>query len=160
MLGVTLAPTRATASEKINVIPAHAELEVDCRTPPGMRREEVQARIREVLGADGYRLTFFEEVVGNSSPTDTPLYRAIERWIAANDPGARIVPTMLPAFTDSRTFRAAFPDCVAYGFFPHRHMTLQDTWPLLHAADERIDARDVGFATACYRDVTKELLGG
>jgi acetylornithine deacetylase/succinyl-diaminopimelate desuccinylase-like protein len=160
MLGVTLSPTRATASEKINVIPAHAELEVDCRTPPGMQREEVQARIREVLGADGYRLTFFEEVVGNSSPTDTPLYRAIERWIAANDPGARVVPTMLPAFTDSRTFRAAFPDCVAYGFFPHRHMTLQDTWPLLHAADERIDARDVGFATACYRDVTKELLGG
>ena len=77
-----------------------------------------------------------------------------------NDPGARVVPTMLPAFTDSRTFRAAFPDCVAYGFFPHRHMTLQETWPMLHAADERIDARDVGFATACYRDVTEELLGG
>jgi acetylornithine deacetylase/succinyl-diaminopimelate desuccinylase-like protein len=160
MLAVTLSPTRATASEKINVIPAHAELEVDCRTPPGMHRDAVQARIEEVLGDASYRLTFFEEVVGNSSPPDTPLYAALERWVHANDPGARVVPTMLPAFTDSRTFRAAFPDCVAYGFFPHRHMTLQDTWPLLHAADERIDARDVGFATACYRDVTKELLGG
>jgi len=30
---------------------------------------------------------------------------------------------------------------------------------MLHAADERIDARDMGFATACYRDVCKELLG-
>ena len=31
---------------------------------------------------------------------------------------------MLPGFTDSRTFRDAFPDCVAYGFFPQRDMTL------------------------------------
>jgi acetylornithine deacetylase/succinyl-diaminopimelate desuccinylase-like protein len=160
MLGVTLAPTRAFASEKINVIPARAELQVDCRTPPGMQREAVLARIEEVLGGEGYRLEFIEEVVGNSSPIDTPLYAALERWIERNDPGARVVPSMLPAFTDSRTFRAAFPDCVAYGFFPHRHMTLQETWPLLHAADERIDARDVGYATACYRDVCKELLGG
>ena len=159
MLGVTLAPTRALASEKINVIPARAEIEVDCRTPPGMERDTVLARIEEVLRGEEYRLEFFEEVVGNSSPADTPLWAAIERWIARNDPGARVVPTMLPAFTDSRTFRAAFPDCVAYGFFPHRHMTLQETWPMLHAADERIDARDMGYATACYRDVTKELLG-
>lgn len=160
MLGVTLAPTRVFASEKINVIPARAELQVDCRTPPGMERDAVRARVEEVLGGDGYRLEFFEEVVGNSSPPGTPLWEAIERWVRRNDPEARVVPTMLPAFTDSRTFRAAFPDCVAYGFFPHRHMTLQETWPLLHAADERIDARDVGFATACYRDVCKELLGG
>ena len=159
MLGVTLAPTRALASEKINVIPARAEIEVDCRTPPGMERDAVLARIEEVLRGEEYRLEFFEEVVGNSSPADTPLWAAIERWIGRNDPGARVVPTMLPAFTDSRTFRAAFPDCVAYGFFPHRHMTLQETWPMLHAADERIDARDMGYATACYRDVTKELLG-
>jgi len=160
MLGVTLAPTRVFASEKINVIPARAELQVDCRTPPGMERDAVRARVEEVLGGDGYRLEFFEEVVGNSSPPGTPLWEAIERWVRRNDPEAQVVPTMLPAFTDSRTFRAAFPDCVAYGFFPHRHMTLQETWPLLHAADERIDARDVGFATACYRDVCKELLGG
>ena len=33
------------------------------------------------------------------------------------------MPTMLPGFTDSRWFRNAFPDCLAYGFFPHRHMT-------------------------------------
>jgi acetylornithine deacetylase/succinyl-diaminopimelate desuccinylase-like protein len=160
MLGVTLAPTRAFASDKINVIPARAELHVDCRTPPGMTRDGARARIDEVLGGTGYDVEFIEEVVGNSSPPGTPLWTAIERWVGRVDPGARVVPTMIPAFTDSRTFRAAFPECVAYGFFPHRHMTLQQTWPMLHAADERIDARDVGYATACYRDVCKELLGG
>ena len=50
MLGVTLAPTRIFASEKINVIPSRARLAVDCRMPPGMDEDEVRARIDEVLG--------------------------------------------------------------------------------------------------------------
>jgi acetylornithine deacetylase/succinyl-diaminopimelate desuccinylase-like protein len=70
------------------------------------------------------------------------------------------VPTILPGFTDSRTFRDAFPDCVAYGFFPHHHMNLYETAPLIHAADERIDVRDLGFAAAFFRDICKEMLDG
>jgi acetylornithine deacetylase/succinyl-diaminopimelate desuccinylase-like protein len=159
LLGVTLAPTRISASEKINVIPASAELRVDCRVPPGLGEAHALARIREVLGEDGYRLEFTERVVGNASPLTSPLMDAIEGWIAANDPGARVVPTMLPGFTDSRTWREAFPECVAYGFFPHRHMSLHEAMPLIHAADERIDVRDLGFAASFFRDICKELLG-
>jgi acetylornithine deacetylase/succinyl-diaminopimelate desuccinylase-like protein len=159
MLGVTLAPTRIFASEKINVIPSRATLAVDCRTPPGMDEEEVRARIQAVLGTDGYVLEFTEKVVGNSSPPESPLMDALRGWVACEDPEARVVPTMLPAFTDSRTFRAAFPECVAYGFFPQRAMTLYETWPLVHSRDERIATADLGLAARCYRDVTKELLG-
>jgi acetylornithine deacetylase/succinyl-diaminopimelate desuccinylase-like protein len=159
MLGVTLAPTRIFASEKINVIPSRATLAVDCRTPPGMDEDEVRARVQAVLGTDGYELEFTEKVVGNASPPESPLMDALRGWIAREDPGARVVPTMLPAFTDSRTFRAAFPECVAYGFFPQRAMTLYETWPLVHSRDERIATADLGFAARCFRDVTKELLG-
>ena len=160
MLGVTLTPTRIWASEKINVIPASAELRVDCRVPPGLGADDAIARIREVLGEDGYRLEFTEQVVGNASPVSSPLMDAIEDWVRVNDPGARVVPMILPGFTDSRTFRDAFPDCVAYGFFPQRHMNLYEISPLIHAADERIDVRDLGFAATFFRDVCKELLGG
>jgi acetylornithine deacetylase/succinyl-diaminopimelate desuccinylase-like protein len=159
MLGVTLAPTRISASEKINVIPASAELRVDCRVPPGLGADHAIARIREVLGEDGYRLEFTEQVVGNASPVSSPLMDAIEDWVRVNDPGANVVPTILPGFTDSRTFRAAFPDCVAYGFFPQRHMNLYEISPLIHSADERIDVRDLGFAATFFRDICKELLG-
>ena len=62
-------------------------------------------------------------------------------WISANDRGAATVPVILPGFSDLRWFREGFPDCVAYGFFPQRHMTLQDRAPLVHGADERIDVR-------------------
>ena len=119
----------------------------------------MRARIHEVLGADGYELEFSEKVVGNASPPDSPLMDAMRGWVAREDPEARVVPTMLPAFTDSRTFRDAFPDCVAYGFFPQREMTLYETAPLVHSRDERIATADLGFAARCYRDVTKELLG-
>ena len=159
MLGVTFAPTRISASAKINVIPSRAELKVDCRTPPGMGEEQVRMRIHEVLGDDGYSLEFIERVVGNGSPADTPLFAAIEGWIGEEDPGARVVPTMLPAFTDSRTFRDAFPECVAYGFFPQREMTLYETSPLIHSRDERVRVGDLGFAARCYRHVCKEILG-
>ena len=160
MLGVTLAPTIISASEKINVIPSHARLQIDCRTPPGMGEEQVLQRIHELLGTDGYSIEFTEMVVGNASPADTPLMDALRGWVAREDPEARVVPTMLPAFTDSRTFRAAFPDCVAYGFFPQREMNLHQAWPLVHSRDERIAIADLGFAARCYRDVTKELLDG
>jgi acetylornithine deacetylase/succinyl-diaminopimelate desuccinylase-like protein len=69
------------------------------------------------------------------------------------------VPTILPGFTDSRTWRATFPDCVAYGFFPQRHQNLYETAPLIHSADERIDVRDLAYATTFFTDVSRTLLG-
>jgi acetylornithine deacetylase/succinyl-diaminopimelate desuccinylase-like protein len=84
---------------------------------------------------------------------------AIDRWVRAADPGAETVPLILPGFSDSRWFRDTFPECTAYGFFPQRHMTLLETGPLVHSANERIDVRDLGFAASCYADLAGELLG-
>jgi len=159
MLRITFAPTMIAASEKINVIPARAEARVDGRVPPGLGRADVERRLGEVMGGDGLEVEFVEEVVGNGSAVDTPLMDAIRDWAAATDPEAEVVPTILPAFTDSRWWRHAFPDCVAYGFFPHRHQSWYETYPLLHAPDERIDLRDLGLAADCYSSITKTLLG-
>ena len=80
----------------------------------------------------------------------------IRGWVGEQDPGAEAVPVVLPAFTDSRTWRDAFPDCVAYGFFPHRHSSLYETWRLIHSKDERIDLRDLEYATDFYTHLAKE----
>ena len=105
------------------------------------------------------RIDFTEEVVGNASGVHSELMTAIEEWITANDPAASTVPVILPGFSDSRWFREAFPECVAYGFFPQRHQTMLETAPLMHNADERIDVRDLGFAAGFYRDIIARLLG-
>lgn len=162
MLGVTFTPTRISASEKINVIPSRAELKVDCRVPPGLGEQEVRDGILEVLGEGeraGFQIEFTERMMGNRSPMSSPLMEAISEWVDERDPGAEVVPVILPGFTDSRHFREAFPDCVAYGFFPQRHQTLLETAPLIHAADERIDVRDLAFASEFFRDLAVRVLG-
>jgi acetylornithine deacetylase/succinyl-diaminopimelate desuccinylase-like protein len=160
MFGVTFTPTRIRASEKINVIPSRAELKVDCRVPPGLGEEQVRQGISEVLGEErGFRIEFTEQVVGNRSPMQSELMKTIINWIGQRDPGAEVVPVILPGFTDSRHFRAAFPECVAYGFFPQRHQSLMETAPLVHSADERIDLRDLQFATEFFTDLAISALG-
>jgi acetylornithine deacetylase/succinyl-diaminopimelate desuccinylase-like protein len=167
MFGVTFTPTRIRASEKINVIPSSAELKVDCRVPPGLGEEQVRRGIAEVLGptrpesreGEGWRIDFTERISGNRSPIESQLMDAIAGWVAKQDRGADVVPVILPGFTDSRHFREAFPECVAYGFFPQRHQTLFETQPLIHAADERIDLRDLAFATAFFTDLARDILG-
>jgi acetylornithine deacetylase/succinyl-diaminopimelate desuccinylase-like protein len=161
MFGVTLTPTMTSASGKINVIPSRAQIRVDCRVPPGLGEDAARRRIVQVLGeaSDELQIEFTEQVVGNNSPVHTELMSAIERWVQENDPEAKAVPVILPGFSDSRWFRDAFEDCVAYGFFPQRHQGLLEAAPLVHNADERIDVRDLGFATAFFADIARELLG-
>jgi acetylornithine deacetylase/succinyl-diaminopimelate desuccinylase-like protein len=161
MFGVTLTPTMSSASGKINVIPSRAQVRIDCRVPPGLGEDAARARIEQVLGAetDELSIEFTEQVVGNQSPVESELMTAIAAWVERNDPEAGTVPVILPGFSDSRWFRDAFPDCVAYGFFPQRHQGLLEAAPLVHNADERIDVRDLGFATTFFRDIATELLG-
>ncbi len=161
MFAVTLAPTMASASRAINVIPSRAQLQVDCRVPPGLGEDAARRRIAEVLGdpTDGLEIEFTEQVEGNQSTIHSELMTAIERWVQANERGATAVPVILPGFSDSRWFRDAFPDCVAYGFFPQRDQGLLEAGPLVHNANERIDVRDLGFATRFFADIARELLG-
>ena len=158
LLGVTMTPTMVKASDKINVIPAQASLKVDCRVPPGLGQEHALEKIKEVLGEDGWSIEFDEQVVGNRSPIDSPLMDAIRGWIDRVDPGATVAATGLPGFTDSRWWREAFPECIAYGFFPQRHMDMFEAAPLVHGADERIPVADLGFATEAYVHLCQEML--
>jgi acetylornithine deacetylase/succinyl-diaminopimelate desuccinylase-like protein len=184
MFGVTFAPTRISASEKINVIPSRAELRVDCRVPPGLGEQDARRAIEQVLGRpdglriefaadaadtskstggepaalDTLRICFTERISGNRSPMDSVLMDTLGEWVSEHDPGANTVPTIMPGFTDSRHFRAAFPECVAYGFFPQCHQSLPETQALMHAADERIDVRDLAYACELYRDLAVRML--
>ncbi len=136
MLGVTFTPTRISASEKINVIPSRAELKVDCRVPPGLGEQEVRAGIAEVLGEEddaSWRIEFTERVVGNRSPMASQLMDTISTWIAERDPGAEVVPVVLPGFTDSRHFRAGVPRV--------RRVWLLPAAPPVAAAERAADPR-------------------
>ncbi len=158
LLGVSFAPTVMRAGDKINVIPARAELEVDCRVPPGGGEEQVREALRSVLGHDGYTVEFSYPVVGNCSSGESALMDSIGAFVEREDPGATVAPMVMWGFSDSHWWRAAFPQSVVYGFFPQRAMDFVEGFPLVHGVDERIPVEDLGLAAAFYSELMEQTL--
>jgi acetylornithine deacetylase/succinyl-diaminopimelate desuccinylase-like protein len=165
MLRVTMVPTRASASDKDNVIPSHAEALIDCRTPPGLDPDQVRELAAGVLGplADRVEVEFTADagdaVIGNSSPPETELARFIRDWLARADPGATLVPIVMSGFSDSHWFRKAFGSAIVYGFCPQREIGELEATPLIHGADERAAASDIELAASFYSDIAQRVLG-
>jgi acetylornithine deacetylase/succinyl-diaminopimelate desuccinylase-like protein len=160
LLGVTLSPTIISASQKRNVIPALCTIEVDCRLLPGQHPEHVDPLIRAVLGGDiEYELEWLEPEGGTRSPLDTPLWQAVQRWVAETEPTARPAPLCNVGFTDSHWLREAF-GTVAYGFFPVTGDLPPEKAALLeHAADERVPVSDLVLGVDWLRHAAHSVLG-
>ena len=158
LLGLTLSPTIVSASQKQNVIPALCRVICDCRLLPGQTQDEAETVIRAVLGPGDYELEWIEGQGGTRSPLETPLWAAIESFVAAEEPEARVAPLCLAGFTDSHWLREAF-GTVAYGFFPIRTMDPELAARLVHSADERIAVEDLELGVRFLRHVATEIGG-
>ena len=161
LLVPTFSPTIISASVKRNVIPALCEVEVDCRLLPGQHPEHVEPVIRAVLGGDvEYELEWIEEARGGTrSPLDTPLWQALEEFVAEAEPGARAAPLACAGFTDSHWLREAF-GTVAYGFFPATgELPPEAATSLVHSADERIPVSDLELGVRWLRHAARAVLG-
>jgi acetylornithine deacetylase/succinyl-diaminopimelate desuccinylase-like protein len=159
LLAPTFSPTMISASHKRNVIPALVELEVDCRLLPGQSPEQIEPVVRTMLGDDvGYDLVFGEAQGGTRSSLDTPLWQAVESFVAETEPGARAVPLACAGFTDSHWLREAF-GTVAYGFFPARAMPAELASTLIHSADERVPVADLELGVDWLRHAARAVCG-
>ncbi len=158
LLAPTFSPTMIAASKKRNVIPALVELEVDCRLLPGQTPAEIEHVVRAMLGDDiAYDLVWGAAHGGTRSPLETPLWHAVESFVAEVEAGARAVPLTCPGFTDSHWLREAF-GTVAYGFFPMRTMPPEVSAQLIHSADERIPIDDLELGVAWMRHAVHTML--
>jgi len=156
MLAHSISPTIIEASKQRNVIPARCDLVCDCRLLPGETQADAEAEIRAALGEDNYELIWLEGVGGSASPLDTPLWRAIESFVHAEEAGAVLAPVVLAGFTDSHFMREAF-GTVCYGFFPMRAMDCEVAAALIHSADERIPVDDLELGTRFLMHVARTL---
>jgi acetylornithine deacetylase/succinyl-diaminopimelate desuccinylase-like protein len=158
LFATTIAPTRLRGSEARNVMPARASVECDCRVLPGTTEAELRAELEAALGTGvPYEIEFLEPPNGGSvSPIGTPLYDVCRDWLAANDPGAVLLPTVCTGFTDSHFVRAAF-GTVAYGFWPMRHTPYDVAAAGIHGVDERIHVDDLGYTTRFNVDACRAI---
>jgi acetylornithine deacetylase/succinyl-diaminopimelate desuccinylase-like protein len=146
------------AGKKANVIPSEAEALIDCRVPPGYGEDEARRQLAALIGEEGYEIEFSEGVVGNTSPIQSPLADAIRGWIGDLDPGAEVLPIVMPGFSDSNPFRTAFPDAVVYGFWPHREIDALTAATLIHAPDERVPVSDIDLTARFFFDLPRRML--
>jgi acetylornithine deacetylase/succinyl-diaminopimelate desuccinylase-like protein len=156
LLGLTVSPTMITASQKRNVVPALCELVCDCRLLPGQTQVEAERVLRSVLGDCDYDFEWIEGQGGTRSPLETPLWDAIQRFVAEEEPSAKVAPVCLAGFTDSHWLREAF-GTVAYGFFPMRTMDPQLASRLIHSADERAHVEDVELGVEFLRHAARHV---
>src|SRR3954452_23010279 len=88
LLGLTVAPTKAHASDKRNVIPAVCEITLDVRLLPEQTPAEAEAVLRAFLGEGDYELVPMAAHGGTRSPIGGPLWDAVASFVEAEDPGA------------------------------------------------------------------------
>ena len=158
MLRATVAPTQISASGQRNVIPALVEIVCDCRLLPGQMQDDLEPLVREALGDRGVELEWLERTGGTRSSLHTPLWEAIESFVADEEDGAALVPILLPGFTDSHFLREAF-GTIVYGFFPMRAMDAELAAALVHSADERAAVEDLELGTRFLIRLARELQG-
>jgi acetylornithine deacetylase/succinyl-diaminopimelate desuccinylase-like protein len=158
LYATTIAPTRLEGSTALNVMPARASVECDCRPVAGTSLDALRAELAEALG-DGipYEIAYPEPLTGGSvSPFETPLADVCRAWFARRDPGATILPMICNGFTDSHYLREAF-GTIAYGIWPIRHTPSEVLAEGVHGSDERIHVGDLGYATAFHVDVCQAI---
>lgn len=144
MIGATLRDTANVtmfeAGYKANVVPSVARATVDGRMLPG-REAAFEKILAEVLGPDIERE--WDSLPPVQTTFDGALVDAMAAAIGAEDPGARILPYMLSAGTDAKSFSRL--GIRHFGFAPLRLPADLDFSALFHGVDERVPVEALTF---------------
>ncbi len=151
----TATPTLLKAGTKINVIPAEAECQVDCRILPGTTIETLGQELRDVIG-DDVEIEFGPVYPALESDPASSLFETIRQVIAKHENGAMLVPGMITGGTDAKSVSRLGTKVL--GFVPMRyegpHMT-----GLAHSHNERVSVANMEFGTRVLYNVVTRFCG-
>ncbi len=139
----TVTPTMLTAGYKVNVVPGQAEAGIDARFLPGTE-DELMAEISALAGP-GVRVEVQHRDAALEAPVGTPLVAAMAAAVAAEDPGAVVLPYLLSAGTDNKALSRL--GIAGYGFAPLRLPADLDFPAMFHGVDERVPTDALVFGT-------------
>jgi acetylornithine deacetylase/succinyl-diaminopimelate desuccinylase-like protein len=156
----TFAPTVLNAGVKANVIPDHAELQVDIRTLPGQTAEDIDAMLHEALGEyyEDVHIDPMSAMPASASPIDTPLYDTLSRLTERLVPGTSTVPFLIIGATDARFFRKLGTVSYGYGLFSEK-IAFTEFARMFHGDNERIDVESLRLSTELWEALITEFLG-
>jgi acetylornithine deacetylase/succinyl-diaminopimelate desuccinylase-like protein len=137
MLRTTCVPTQLEAGHARNALPQLARANVNCRILPGHSSSEVRSQLEAVLADPRIEVSVLEaETYAPPAQIDPAFLRTVESVTASLWPGVPVLPTMLPAATDSKYFRrAGIPAYGVSGIF----VDMDDV--RAHGRDERLGVK-------------------
>ncbi len=159
LLSNTAAATVVRAGNKTNVIPGVAEFEIDGRTLPGQTDDDLLRELRAVLG-DDVEL----EIIKSCPPTVTepiasPVFDTIKRQVETREPGAIVIPYLIPGFTDAKYFSQT--GARWYGFSPVKIEKASGIRfaDMFHGTDERVPIAGLAWGVEVLDAVVREVCG-
>ena len=160
-LSMTLTPTIIHGGVKENIVPSECTAVFDCRILPGQTISQTQTLIRNLLREVDLNKLEFETIQAqepSESPSDTPLYEAMENTLKEFDPQCEVTPMLMTGGTDSRFFRKKGSIC--YGFHPLRSETKlgEKTTRREHGIDERISVENLVFGVSVLYETVKRFM--
>jgi acetylornithine deacetylase/succinyl-diaminopimelate desuccinylase-like protein len=134
----TLAPTKLSGSQAINLIPASAQAEIDVRLLPAENPQDIERDIVKVLDDKNVKVETILNFSSAISTSNSRLMSAIAK-LAQSD-NARVVPSIDLAFTDSHYFRNK--GLITYGFIPFDLSSTEKQ--SINGTNERIPLKELG----------------
>ncbi|HXR10886.1 MAG TPA: M20/M25/M40 family metallo-hydrolase [Gaiellaceae bacterium] len=137
----TVTATIIHGGEKINVVPAQIDLELDGRLLPGFAPSDIINEIRTLVGPE----LELEVIRHDPYPAEPDLSQlpALSAVLRELDPDAIPVPMLQVGVTDGRFFASI--GIQTYGFLPLKLPDDFEFTKLIHAADERVPAEAIRF---------------
>jgi len=157
MLRNTVSPTIVKGGFRANVIPASAEVTLNCRLLPGTDPEAFRSALEARIADPAVRVSFTppKRPQGPSMPFDGPVVEAVRAVAARLMPGAPVVPLLSAGATDSAQLRGA--GIKAYGLLPFP-LTPGDA-ARMHGNDERMPVESLAMGLRMLFGVTAALAG-
>ena len=138
LLRNTCSITRLEGSSKINVVPAEAHAEIDCRLLPNQNPDAFIQDLKKIINDNEFSIEKIMVFTRAVSKTNTPLFDTITS-VSESVFGAPVVPTVSTGFTDSHFFRDL--GITSYGYSPFAFRP--DEFAGVHGNDERVSVRNI-----------------
>ncbi len=139
-------PSMLSAGYKVNVIPAEARGEVDCRFLPE-HGDELLELVRELAGP-GVTIESTHSDIAVETPWEGDLVEAMGAALRTEDPYARTVPYLMSGGTDAKHFSTLGIRC--FGFAPLLLPPDLDFSALFHGVDERVPTAALEFGATVF----------
>lgn len=151
---LTVSPNVVDGGMKMNMIPDEAIGQIDLRALPGQDRPDVDAYLGKSMGRYADRLTLEPQAdfLATESRPNGDLWDVIVASLEALTGSNAVVPTLMPASTDARFFRARGSVAYGVGLFDDR-VSFPEFLSMFHGNDERVSVESVGLTVSLFDEI-------